>query len=616
MQQDLLVSGYDRTRFINLLNGLLPDFVPAVEPISSSDDNARRLGRSSQTNLEIFEIEVNHVEIDRETGTKNGSLRRKSRKLRRNLKSQYQKTRLRIYQRLAAKHYDQNSLVVIWSPRSSSWELKLLPSRSKNKRQTTRRWKDLVRKGGIMLGPKLAQSQSRLKRISQKLAAGKTARNPNELMSVFGLDYWQEKNPRRKTIQELRAVAQSKGLKPKRRRKNRNGAQGQLNLFSWGKTQERVKETPDPTARKLASSTAAHQSSPKTSGGSLASALADELQGPTHPKGVDSPTIHRKANYHQDKGDANAPKNSLDIVWLYLKDIGARPLLTPKEEKELAYRVKAGDVEAKKKIATANLRLVVSIAKKHVGRGLELLDLIQSGNHGLLRAVDKFDPSRGFKFSTYATWWIRQAISRDVANHSRTIRIPVHMHETINKFMRTQRRLYQELNREPTTEEIAKELETDVSKVEHIIRINQTPDSLDQATGTASERQATGDYDLDESEEYHIEHHGYPEEMYQTEYGATLSDLVEDNDPITPEDSTTKQLLKNHVKKALGYVLSEREQKILKLRFGVENNRVRTLEEVGQEVGVTRERIRQIESKALNKLKHHKDVARLRDYLA
>ncbi len=275
----------------------------------------------------------------------------------------------------------------------------------------------------------------------------------------------------------------------------------------------------------------------------------------------------------------------LDIVRLYLKDIGARPLLTSEEEKELAYRVKDGDTEAKKEMATANLRLVVSIAKKHVGRGLELLDLIQSGNSGLLKAVEKFDPSKGFKFSTYATWWIRQAITRDVANHSRTIRIPVHMHETINKFMRTQRRLAQELNREPTSEEIAKELETDIGKIEHIIRINQTPDSLDQS-------------------------------LREGEDDTTLSDKAEDRDSVTPEDSTANQLLRDQIKGVLANLLSDREQKILKMRFGVDDDRVRTLEEVGQEIGVTRERIRQIEAKAINKLKRHKDVARLRDYLS
>ena len=281
---------------------------------------------------------------------------------------------------------------------------------------------------------------------------------------------------------------------------------------------------------------------------------------------------------------ATLDEGPLDIVRLYLKDIGARPLLTSEEEKELAYRVKDGDADAKKEMATANLRLVVSIAKKHVGRGLELLDLIQSGNSGLLKAVEKFDPSKGFKFSTYATWWIRQAITRDVANHSRTIRIPVHMHETINKFMRTQRRLAQELNREPTSEEIAKELETDVGKVEHIIRINQTPDSLDQS-------------------------------LREGEDDTTLSDKAEDRDSVTPEDSTANQLLRDQIKGVLENLLSDREQKILKMRFGVEDDRVRTLEEVGQEIGVTRERIRQIEAKAINKLKRHKDVARLRDYL-
>ena len=275
----------------------------------------------------------------------------------------------------------------------------------------------------------------------------------------------------------------------------------------------------------------------------------------------------------------------LDSVRLYLKDIGARPLLAVDEERALAYRVKAGDLEAKKEMATANLRLVVSIAKKHVGRGLELLDLVQSGNQGLLKAVDKFDPSKGFKFSTYATWWIRQAITRDVANHSRTIRIPVHMHETINKLMRTQRRLAQELDREPTHEEIAKEMEIEVERVENIIRINQNPDSLDQS-------------------------------LREGEDDTTLSDRAEDRDAVTPEDSTANQLLRDQLKEVLSRCLLDREQKIIKMRFGLEDGKIRTLEDVGQEIGVTRERIRQIEAKALTKLKRHKDAARLRDYLS
>ena len=275
----------------------------------------------------------------------------------------------------------------------------------------------------------------------------------------------------------------------------------------------------------------------------------------------------------------------LDHVRLYLKDIGARSLLTAQEEQTLAYRVIAGDGAAKKEMANANLRLVVSIAKKHVGRGLELLDLIQSGNQGLLKAVDKFDPSKGFKFSTYATWWIRQAITRDVANHSRTIRIPVHMHETINKLMRTKRRLAQEYNREPTYEEIAVEMEIEPERVENIIRINQNPDSLDQS-------------------------------LREGEDDTTLSDKAEDKESVTPEDSTANQLLRDQLKEVLSKCLLDREQKIIKMRFGLDDGKIRTLEDVGQEFQVTRERIRQIEAKALNKLKRHKDVARLRDYLS
>ena len=272
-----------------------------------------------------------------------------------------------------------------------------------------------------------------------------------------------------------------------------------------------------------------------------------------------------------------------DSVRLYLREIGKIPLLTSEEELALAQRVVAGDKEAKDQMAEANMRLVVSIAKRYVGRGLDLLDLIQEGNTGLLRAVEKFDPDKGFKFSTYATWWIRQAITRAIADQARTIRIPVHMVETINKLLRTQRRLTQDLNREPTNEEIATEMEIEVEKVEHIMKIKQDISSLD-----ASIR--------DDEEE------------------SVLSDFIEDEDTVTPEESATSQLLKEHVKDMLG-ALTEREQKILKLRFGLEDGRNHTLEEVGQEFAVTRERIRQIEAKALAKLRKHKDAKKLLDYI-
>jgi RNA polymerase primary sigma factor len=272
-----------------------------------------------------------------------------------------------------------------------------------------------------------------------------------------------------------------------------------------------------------------------------------------------------------------------DSVRLYLREIGKIPLLTSEQELALAQRVVAGDKDAKDQMAEANMRLVVSIAKRYVGRGLDLLDLIQEGNTGLLRAVEKFDPDKGFKFSTYATWWIRQAITRAIADQARTIRIPVHMVETINKLLRTQRRLTQELNREPTNEEIATEMEIEVDKVEHIMKIKQDISSLD-----ASIR--------DDEEE------------------SVLSDFIEDEDTVTPEESATSQLLKEHVKDMLG-ALTEREQKILKLRFGLEDGRNHTLEEVGQEFAVTRERIRQIEAKALAKLRKHKDAKKLLDYI-
>lgn len=272
-----------------------------------------------------------------------------------------------------------------------------------------------------------------------------------------------------------------------------------------------------------------------------------------------------------------------DSVRLYLREIGKIPLLTPEEELELAYKVKDGDKRAKDKMAEANMRLVVSIAKRYVGRGLDLLDLIQEGNTGLLRAVEKFEPDKGFKFSTYATWWIRQAITRAIADQARTIRIPVHMVETINKLLRTQRRLAQDLNREPTYEEIAKEMEIDVDKVEHIMKIKQDIHSLDQAV-------------RDDEEE------------------SVLGDFIEDADTITPEESATNQLLKEHVKELLGG-LSEREQKIIRMRFGLDDGKNHTLEEVGQEFQVTRERIRQIEAKALTKLRKHKDSKKLLDYI-
>ncbi len=272
-----------------------------------------------------------------------------------------------------------------------------------------------------------------------------------------------------------------------------------------------------------------------------------------------------------------------DSVRLYLREIGKIPLLTSEEELALAQKVVSGDKLAKDQMAEANMRLVVSIAKRYVGRGLDLLDLIQEGNTGLLRAVEKFDPDRGFKFSTYATWWIRQAITRAIADQARTIRIPVHMVETINKLLRTQRRLTQELNREPTNEEIAAAMEMEVDKVEHIMKIKQDISSLDAS-------------------------------VRDDEEDSVLGDFIEDEDAKTPTESASEQLLKEQVKQILGS-LTEREQKILKLRFGLEDGKSHTLEEVGQEFSVTRERIRQIEAKALAKLRKHKDTRRLHEYL-
>ncbi len=274
-----------------------------------------------------------------------------------------------------------------------------------------------------------------------------------------------------------------------------------------------------------------------------------------------------------------------DSVRLYLREIGKIPLLSAEEELALAQKVVAGDKKAKDKMAEANMRLVVSIAKRYSGRGLDFLDLIQEGNTGLLRAVEKFDPDKGFKFSTYATWWIRQAITRAIADQARTIRIPVHMVETINKLLRTQRRMTQELNREPTIEELAKELEMEPEKVEYVIKIKQDITSLDAGVGRDGE---------DED--------------------SVLGDFIEDEDGATPEESATSQLLKEQVQAVLS-TLSEREQKIVKMRFGLENGKSHTLEEVGQEFAVTRERIRQIEAKALAKLRKHKDAKKLHEYL-
>lgn len=274
-----------------------------------------------------------------------------------------------------------------------------------------------------------------------------------------------------------------------------------------------------------------------------------------------------------------------DSVRMYLREIGKIPLLSQEEELELANRAVKGDKEAKDKLAEANMRLVVSIAKRYSGRGLDFLDLIQEGNTGLLRAVEKFDPDKGFKFSTYATWWIRQAVTRAIADQARTIRIPVHMVETINKVLRTTRRLTQELNREPSNEEIAAAMNMEVDKIENVMRIKQDIASLDASVGR--------DGDDEES---------------------VLGDFIEDSERDSPEDATANQILKEQIAVILS-TLSEREQKIIKLRFGIGGGRPHTLEEVGNEFSVTRERIRQIEAKALSKLRKHKDTKKLHEYL-
>lgn len=274
-----------------------------------------------------------------------------------------------------------------------------------------------------------------------------------------------------------------------------------------------------------------------------------------------------------------------DSVRLYLREIGKIPLLTPEEEADLAQRIVKGDKKAKNKMVESNMRLVVSIAKRYGGRGLDFLDLIQEGNTGLLRAVDKFDPEKGFKFSTYATWWVRQAITRAIADQARTIRIPVHMVETINKVLRTTRKLTSELNREPTNEEIAKALNMEPEKVDYVMRIKQDIASLDASVGR--------DGDDEDS---------------------VLGDFVEDEDRDRPEDSAANQILKEQLSEIIA-TLTDREQKIIRLRFGIGGERPHTLEEVGSEFDVTRERIRQIEAKALAKLRKNKDTKKLHEYL-
>ncbi len=313
--------------------------------------------------------------------------------------------------------------------------------------------------------------------------------------------------------------------------------------------------------------------------------LDDELDEPT----LDEMGEESEEDFNIDLESATYDEVADDSVKLYLREIGKIPLLTSEEEFELAQKIINGTEKEKKKakdkMAESNMRLVVSIAKRYSGRGLDFLDLIQEGNTGLLRAVEKFDPDKGFKFSTYATWWIRQAITRAIADQARTIRIPVHMVETINKVLRTQRRLTQELNREPTTEEIAKAMGMESEKIEYVMKIKQDIASLDASVGRDGE-------DDDSS----------------------LGDFIEDEDRVSPEDSAATQLLKEQIASIL-QTLTDREQKIIKMRFGIGGGKSHTLEEVGAEFSVTRERIRQIEAKALTKLRKNKDTKKLHEYL-
>jgi RNA polymerase primary sigma factor len=298
----------------------------------------------------------------------------------------------------------------------------------------------------------------------------------------------------------------------------------------------------------------------------------------------DEPDLDDEEEVDMENIDLSVPEGISieDPVRMYLKEIGKVPLLTAEGEIELAKRMEQGDEEAKKRLAEANLRLVVSIAKRYVGRGMLFLDLIQEGNLGLIKAVEKFDYRKGYKFSTYATWWIRQAITRAIADQARTIRIPVHMVETINKEIRVSRQLLQELGREPTPEEIAEEMNISVDRVREILKISQEPVSLETPIG--------------EEEDSH------------------LGDFIQDDNVPAPADAAANTMLKEQLEEVLG-TLTEREQKVLRLRFGLDDGRARTLEEVGKEFNVTRERIRQIEAKALRKLRHPSRSRKLKDYL-
>ncbi|MFA5188402.1 MAG: sigma-70 family RNA polymerase sigma factor [Patescibacteria group bacterium] len=307
-----------------------------------------------------------------------------------------------------------------------------------------------------------------------------------------------------------------------------------------------------------------------------------ELKGGVLSRGKEKEELLERIGITKEKKRLDLSDISEDSIQMYLREIGKVPLLKGEEEMSLARRKEKGDKEAEKKIIEANLRLVVSIAKKFVGKSMSLLDLIQEGNIGLFKAVEKFDPRKGYKFSTYATWWIRQAITRSLADQSRTIRIPVHMVETINKFQQVQRRLIQDLGREPLPEEIAAEMGEDIEKVRHIISISQETISLETSVG-------------------------------EDEEDSTLEDFIEDVKNMTPDRVAALQLLRDYVKEVISE-LSPREQKILEMRFGLTDGVAHTLEEVGQEFDVTRERIRQIEAKALEKIKQHAQIDKLKDF--
>ena len=632
MYHNFLTSRYDRLKFLEVVDGLLSDLVRDIRPIDKKHSaivSIHSLGVSREMDLRVIEAEVRGAQANKLIGNPSNSPAQKqnSRKRisRRSLASRQQQVKAEVYRQLTTNYHAQNALVILWASSVDRWEARLVLTKiSTHKGRAKKIYTYSLYGGGLILGPELVGNPSRLRSIRHDLLARGAIDNLHDLASRFGYRHPAEKRFSRKDRERVKAGAPSKLKRRKSRRLSR--APGQLSFT--------LLENVEPDAMGIATPIAAvamvnkpnnrpdsdvrptQANGPPSSGqeagnnsqkGTLASVVAPRSN--PHKTRDDNPNHYNPTSHENSTDEFGAPRDNevepggitvlgdshLDIVHLYLEDVGTRPLLTADEEKELAHRVKDGDPGARNEMASSNLRLVVSIAKKYAGRGVELLDLIQSGNRGLLRAVDKFDPSKDFKFSTYATYWVRQAITRDITNHSRTIRIPSHVHEVISKVMRTRHRLAREYNRKPTHEEIAVEMEVEPDRIESIIKINQTPNSLEQILLEAQNEE-------DESEQI-------------------KSPIVDTGDIWDPYDTTlnnpaVSRLLRDRIKVVLAKCLLERERWVIERRFGLNDGQVRTLEDVGQELRVTRERIRQIEAKALNKLRRHKDVASLYDYLA